>query len=65
LLVEPANRFFRDGPVGVVDEREATWPAGLAIGRQHYLGRFSHAGEMLTQVSFGGGVRQVPDKQTN
>ena len=65
LLVEPSNGFFRDVAIGVIDEREPAWPAGFPIDRQYDLARRPHAREVFPQFRFVGGVRQIPNEQTD
>jgi hypothetical protein len=65
LLVESTDGFFGDTAVCVVDEGEAPGASGFAIDRQHDLCRDSHARKVLAQVRLVGGVRQIPDEQTD
>jgi hypothetical protein len=65
LLIEPANRLFGDAAVGVIDEREPPGAAGLAIDREHDLCRRAHTRQVFAQVRLVGGVRQIPDEQTD
>jgi hypothetical protein len=52
-------------PLRVFDERKATRPAGLAIERTDDLRWFADLGEVLSQVLFGGLIREIADKQSN
>jgi hypothetical protein len=47
LLIESADRGFRDRTIRVVDERESAWPPGFTVDRKNNLGGFTDAGEML------------------
>jgi hypothetical protein len=65
LLVESANRFFGDTAIGIIDEREASRPARFTIDRQYDLCWRPHTRKMFAQFRLVGGVRQVPDEQTD
>ena len=65
LLIEAADGSFRDGAVGVIDEREPSRTPGLPIHREDDLGWFANARQVFPQLGFGRGVRQIPDKQTD
>ena len=47
LLVESPDRFFRDGSVRVVDERESARTTGLPVNRQDDLGGYADARQMF------------------
>jgi hypothetical protein len=40
LRMEALHHFFRRRAVRELDEREASWSAGLAVDRHHHLRRF-------------------------
>jgi hypothetical protein len=49
----------------VFDESETARTAGLAIERTNNLRGLAHPGEVLSQVLFGGLIREIADKQSN
>jgi hypothetical protein len=65
LLVEPADRCFRDRAIGIVDEGEAARAAGFPVDRKDNLGRLADARQMLAQLWLRRGVRQVAYEQTD
>ncbi len=65
LTVELLDGRFRDGAVGVFDERKSACPAGLAIEGPHDLRGLTDRGEVRPQVFFGGLVREITYEQSN
>ena len=65
LLVESADRFFGDGSIRVVDEREAPRPSRFAIDRQYHLRWCADARQVLAQLCLRRRVRQIPNEQTD
>jgi hypothetical protein len=65
LLIEFADRRFRNGAIRVVHERESAGPAGFPVNGENDLGGFADAGKVLSQLCLGRGIRQVAYKQTD
>jgi hypothetical protein len=65
LGVKPADRFFGDRPIGVLDECETARASGLPIDRHNDLGRLPDGPEVFPKVGLSGTVRQVSNEQAN
>ena len=65
LLIESSDGFFRDGALGIIDECEASRPAGFPVDRQNDLGRCADARQVFPQIYLVRGVRQIAYKQTD
>jgi hypothetical protein len=64
-LIEPLDGLFRDGAVGVIDKRETARTPRLTIDWKDHGRRRADAGQVLAEIRFGRGIRQVPDEQTD
>jgi hypothetical protein len=63
--VEAADRFLSLVAFGELDERKPARPAGQSIDGQEHVRGWSDGREVVSEFRFGGGVRQVPDEQTD
>lgn len=65
LLIEAADRLFRDGAIGVIHEREPAWSSRFAVRRQHHLRWGPNTRQVLAQLWLCCRVRQIPNEQTD
>jgi hypothetical protein len=65
LPVEALNRVLGVRPFEVLDEREPTRPARLAVDGQHDLRGRRDASEVGAQIGLGRGIRQIANEQTD
>jgi hypothetical protein len=64
-LIEPLDRLLGDGAVRVIHECEAARAARLTIHWKDDGRRCADARQMLAEIRFRCGIRQVPDEQTD
>jgi hypothetical protein len=65
LLVEPLDRFFCDGAIRVIDEREASRSSGLPIHGEYNRCGLADAGQVRSQLCLRGDIRQIANEQTD
>jgi hypothetical protein len=65
LLIEPPDRLFRNGTIGVIDESESARPPGFPVDRKNDLRRCADTRQVFPQIYLICGVRQIANKQTD